>query len=69
MTATAAWAAKAAWKAAWEFKAAEREREAFRVGWLRGQKRLAARAGRMAVGMVAQWEWEAAWREYKTERQ
>ena len=39
-------------KAAWEFEAVEREREGFRVGWFRGQKRLAARAGRMAVGMV-----------------
>lgn len=50
-------------KAAWEFEAVEREKEAFRIGWIRGQSRLMQR-GALARGMVAHIEQDEAWQAY-----
>ena len=51
-------------RAVWE----AREKEVFRIGWHRGQRKLVEKGGRMARGMSAHFEVEEAWRVYQEER-
>ena len=52
-------------KATWEAEVVEREKEAFRSGWLRGvDKQYRRGGGRRVTGVLAELEWQAQWEEY-----
>ena len=52
-------------KATWEAEVVEREKEAFRSGWLRGvDKQYRRGGGRRVTGVLAELEWQAEFAKY-----